>query len=66
MAGRIKELIDELITVRTEGSPSAAAFVRAHLMMKGINPDRFDENSADDPHKIAMLQEMIEHFSIGT
>lgn len=62
MAGKIRKLIDELVAVRTKGSASVAHFVRAHLVLSGIDPDRFDETSADDPDIVARLEKMIEQF----
>jgi hypothetical protein len=62
MAGKVRALIDELIRVRTETSPSMAPFVRAHLMMKGIHPDAYDHSSPDDPEKVAALEAMINDF----
>jgi hypothetical protein len=62
MAGRIKELIDEVFRVRMGESPALAAFVRAHLMLKGIHPDRFTDSSPDDPVVIARLEQMLADF----
>lgn len=58
----MKALIDELIALRTLGAPSSAPFIRALLMMKGINPDVWHEQSTDDPTKIAALESMLRDF----
>lgn len=63
MQGRAKQLIDELVALRTNGNPSLAHFVRAQLMMRGINPDRIDASTPDDPRVITELQQMIASFS---
>lgn len=62
VSGNIKRLIDELITLRTQGNEALAHFVRAHLVMKGIQPDRYTDSSPDDPKVIAELERMISDF----
>lgn len=62
MAGRTKQLIDELVVLRTGGSESLGHFVRAHLMMRGINPDVHSAASADDPKTVQVLEQMIADF----
>lgn len=63
MAGRIKALIDDVIRLRTKGNSSLEHFVRATLLMKGIDPDGFNEQSADDPQVIQALEKMLTDFS---
>ena len=62
MAGKIQRLIDELVEVRTKGRAALTHFVRAHLVLSGIDPDQFDETSADDPEIVARLERMIDDF----
>jgi hypothetical protein len=62
MAGQIKRLISELIDVRTRRRPNVEHFVRAHLVLNGIDPDLYDDYSEDDPEKIHLLQTMIRGF----
>ncbi|MDD9945352.1 MAG: hypothetical protein OXU20_30190 [Myxococcales bacterium] len=61
MAGKVHELIEELVKLRSAGSGSDH-FLRAHLMLNGIDPNEFDEASADDPDVVAQLQKMIDDF----
>jgi hypothetical protein len=56
MAGRIKQLIDELVRLRTKNNPKVEHFVRAHLVLNGVDPDAYDLGSADDPVKIRALR----------
>ncbi|MCC8189275.1 MAG: hypothetical protein LIP77_01390 [Planctomycetes bacterium] len=49
MAGKIKELIDRLIELRTRGDRGLVAPVKIKLIMKGVDPDLFDANSTDNP-----------------
>jgi hypothetical protein len=62
MAGRIKQLIDELVRLRTKGNPRVEHFVRAHLVLSGLDPDAYNPASADDPEKIRALENMIRDF----
>jgi hypothetical protein len=63
MAGRVKYLIDELISLRAGGNPGIEHFMRAHLMLNGIDPARYTEFSPDDELKERRLQQMITSFS---
>jgi hypothetical protein len=63
MAGRVKRLIDELIELRAAGNPGVVHFMRAHLMLNGIDPSRYTESSPDDLQKEQRLQEMIGNFN---
>ncbi|MFC1642285.1 hypothetical protein ACFL5O_06305 [Myxococcota bacterium] len=62
MAGRIRQLIDELSAVRGKGQSGIGHFLRAHLILQGINPDRHTASSPDDPEKIRILQKMLRDF----
>jgi hypothetical protein len=62
MAGRIKQLIDELVRLRTKNNPNVEPFVRAHLVLNGLDPDAYNTASADDPEKIDALENMIRDF----
>jgi hypothetical protein len=63
MAGKVRQLIDELVQLRSRGTPALAHFVKAHLALKGIDPDAYDERSADDPAKIQVLEHVIHDFT---
>lgn len=49
MAGRVKELIDRLIEMRTKGDRGLVAPLKIKLIMKGVDPDLFDASSPDNP-----------------
>jgi hypothetical protein len=63
MAGRVKRLIDELMELRGAEDETVAHFMRAHLMLNGIDPSHYNESSPDDQHKVRQLEEMINDFS---
>jgi hypothetical protein len=56
MAGRIKQLIDEIVRQRSAAAPLIAGIVRTKLLLKGIDPSKFDASSADDP---AMIKKVV-------
>lgn len=62
MAGQIKRLIESLVETRSNGNPTIASFVRAHLKLKGVDPDRFGPDSFDDPAILAKLRQMANDF----
>ena len=55
MAGQIKRTINSIIDQRSKGNPTIALTTKTKLVLKGINPDRFDNQSPDDPALIARL-----------
>ncbi len=59
MAGRIKELLGRLSETRGRGA-AGAHFLRSHLILKGINPDAYAQDSPDDPAVIAELERMLQ------
>ena len=63
MAGEVKHLIDELMRVRSRGNPALEPFVRVHLMLNGIDPNRYREDSPSDPTVEQTLRKMIEDFN---
>ncbi len=63
MAGRVKRLIDEFIELRTAGQKGLEHFVRAHLVLSGVNPNLYSESTPDDPILEKKLQKMIADFS---
>ena len=63
MSGRVKQLIDELMELRCADNATVAHFMRAHLMLNGIDPAKYTESSPDDQKKVRQLEEMISDFS---
>ena len=63
MAGRVKQLIDQLMELRGASNEGVAHFMRAHLMLNGIDPAHYTDNSPDDIQTQRRLEEMINDFS---
>lgn len=49
MTGKVKQLIDRLIELRTRGDSGLVAPVKIKLIMKGVDPDLFDSDTPDNP-----------------
>jgi len=64
MAGIIHHLITRLIELRTDGNPGQVPSMKIKLIMKGVDPDQHNENSADDPAMIARLHAIAKDMSI--
>lgn len=62
MAGKIRRLVDELIAMRSKGSPALAHFVRVNLLLRGVDPDAYGDSSEDDEAKVAIVERMIREF----
>ena len=56
MAGVIKRMIDSIVEQRAKGNATIALTVQTKLVLKGLNPDRFNASSPDDPAVIAKLK----------
>lgn len=55
-------MINELIQLRAGDSPGLEHFLRAHLVLQGINPDVYTEQSPDDAKVERRLLQMIQDF----
>lgn len=55
MAGKVKNIIDTIITTRAKGNPVIENTTRAKLIIKGINPSLYTSTSPDDPEIIHKL-----------
>lgn len=62
MAGKIKQLIDTIISQRTKDNPMLAGVIKTKLMLKGIDPNKFTPQSDDDPAIIAKLKVVIKEL----
>ncbi len=57
MAGRIRQLIDEIIRERAGTNEVITKITKTRLLLKGIDSDIFTAESDDDPVIIARLEE---------
>lgn len=63
MAGTIKLMIEKILAERSRGNESLVRVIKTKLMLKGINPDKYDEFSDDDPKIIKRLKKMTHEMS---
>ncbi len=59
MPGKIKRLIDSIISEKTQGNPMLERVIKTKLILKGINPNKYNLESEDDPVIIAKLERMM-------
>lgn len=58
MAGQIKKMIDAIVEQRANGSKILEGVVKMKLILKGIDPQNYDETSPDDPVVLERLAEL--------
>ncbi|EHQ34738.1 hypothetical protein [Methanoplanus limicola] len=64
MTGKIIELIDKLVELKSGGNPTVANTTRTKLLLKGINPKKYDRNSVDDPEVIDKIKSVAKEMGI--
>ncbi|MBN1606689.1 MAG: hypothetical protein JW940_08645 [Polyangiaceae bacterium] len=66
MASQTRALIDELIQLRTAQGKAKGTdhFLRAHLILHGIDPDAVGPTDPDDPEHVRVLRKMINDFRL--
>lgn len=61
--GKIKCMIEKIISERSRGSEALAKVVRTKLILKGIQPERYTDQSEDDPKIIRKLEKMLRNLN---
>ncbi|WP_206079393.1 hypothetical protein [Polyangium spumosum] len=64
MSGKVKQLIDAIVAHRSRGNPTMAGFVRAKLMLKGIDPAQYTDTSPDDPAVVRKLEALARELGV--
>lgn len=64
MAGQIKKIIDRIIEERSKGNPAIAQMTIAKLILKGLNPNKFNDMSEDDPDIINRLINIAKQLNV--
>ncbi|MDD2335196.1 MAG: hypothetical protein PHD01_01310 [Geobacteraceae bacterium] len=59
MAGKIRQMIDSIITQRAKDNPMLERVIKTKLILKGINPNKYTLQSEDDPVVLGKLEKMI-------
>jgi hypothetical protein len=64
MPGQIKRSIDAIIAQRSKGDPVLAMTTRTKLILKGVDPDSFSDNSVDDPSIMDSLKKIAQEMGV--
>jgi hypothetical protein len=64
MAGKIKQQMETLIAEVSKSNPILASTTRTKLILKGINPNKFTQDSPDDPAILEKLKDIAEAFGV--
>ena len=64
MAGQIIKMINTIIDKRSKGSGTIAITTKTKLVLKGIDPDKFNESSPDDPEIIEKLRNLARDLDV--
>ena len=59
MAGKIKMMIDSIISQRAKGNTMLEGVIKTKLMLKGIDPKKYTLQSEDDPAVISKLEALV-------
>jgi hypothetical protein len=62
--GRTHEIIKAIISARSRGNPKHVARLRGAFRRYGIDPDRYGEETRDDPQVVARLERMAHKSGI--
>jgi len=65
MAGKIKQIIDVIISQRSKGNPAVTQALKAKFALKGINPDGYSAASADDQAVIGKLTMLAKDLGVS-
>lgn len=64
MAGKIRQIINHIIQERAKGNPAIIEMTKSKFILKGINPDKFDSHSVDDPLIIEKLLNISKELNV--
>ncbi|MCI8805537.1 MAG: hypothetical protein HFE59_06525 [Clostridiales bacterium] len=64
MAGKIKFMIDKIITSKAKGNPTIATCTRTKLILKGIAVDKYTENSPDDVTVLNKITKIAQELDV--
>lgn len=65
MAGQIIRMIDKIIQERSQGKETLVSTTRTKLILKGINPSKYNAASEDDPIIIGKIRLIANEFGIN-
>ena len=63
--GNTRMILDCIITQRAGGDPAVAKSMRAKLVLKGIDPDRYSYDTPDDPQVLERVKDLANAYGIA-
>lgn len=64
MKGEAKKLIELIVEKRAKGDPVLSSMTRTKLILKGVNPKRYTEDTEDDWAIISKLKDIAREFQV--
>ena len=64
MAGQIIKMIQTIIKERAKGNDTIANTTRTKLILKGVDPGKFNATSPDDPKTIELLKNLAKDMGV--
>lgn len=58
-------MLNSIIQQRAKGNSTIATTTKTKLILKGINPDRFDSSSPDDAAVIGKLRAIAQELGVA-
>lgn len=65
MAGQVHAVILKIIAARSNGNPALAQATSTKLLMKGIDPSKWNASSADDAAMLAKVKLAASEFGVS-
>ena len=65
MAGKIKKMLNEIMAKKSGGHPTLLITTKTKLVLKGLNPDKYDAYSADDPDIIKKVMITAQEMGVS-
>lgn len=65
MPGQIKSMLDSIIQQRAKGNSTIAGTTKTKLILKGVNPDRFNSSSPDDPAMLSKVRAIAVELGVS-
>jgi hypothetical protein len=65
MAGQIHKMLEQIIAERSRGNATIAITTRTKLMLKGIDADKYNAMSPDDPATIARVRQVATELNVS-
>lgn len=65
MPGQIKRMLDQIVEKRARGNALVAELTVTKLMLKGLNPEKYNASSPDDPAVISRARTVAAELGVS-